>query len=416
MRLAIVFLAASCALGCSNKDSAPAPVSSAVPSASSAAVSLPDAPESPLAVVLESKNPVTFSGLGGGVVVADEGRTTMATAAFGGELVATPMPTGLPAEGRIVRFSGRLPNSVWVIFEEPGKKAPKNPFLRLERQKGAFKQYAEDWKPHLAEWSKKRILSMSTSSGKLKIKVVEPYQDKPSPDWPSPALNDETCAKSLKVEALAALSSGEAFASGTCKSGDSGRRHVIVRWPAASATDKLDAGIVDSGPMDAGGDAGDEADGGEAPAVPIGIPGEVFAIAEASRSMKDVALVAGNSGDVWLLGADDTTSSLHRLEASTVVTQPLPKFQGPARALASTGDGTLWLLSGNSIWKRTSAGEWEEIPPPTRAFPEPDPHWEMLDVWAGESDVWIAAKHWSTKATRYVVLRLRPAKDIVRWP
>jgi len=350
------------------------------------------------------------------VVVADEGRTTMATAAFGGELVATPMPTGLPAEGRIVRFAGRVPNSIWVNFEEPGKKSPKNPFLRLERQKSTFKQYADDWKPHLAVWSKKRILSMSTSSGKLKIKVIEPHQDKPSPDWPSPALSDEACAKSIKVEAIAALPTGEAFASGTCKSGDSGRRHVSVRWPGASATDKLCAGIVDSGTENAGNDAGDGADGGEAPAVPIGIPGEVFAIPEASRGMKHLALVAGNSGDVWLLGADDTNSSLHRLEASTIGAQPLPKFPGPARALASTGDGTLWLLSGNGIWKRTSSGEWEEIPPPTRAFPEPDPHWEMLDVWAGENDVWIAAKHSSSKATRYVVLRLRPAKDILRWP
>jgi hypothetical protein len=240
MRLTVVFLASIVLMGCGNKEPTPAPVSS---STSSAAPPLPDAPESPFAVVLESKGPITFSGLGGGVVVADEPRTTLATAVWGGELLSGPMPTGLPAEGRIVRFSGRLPGSLWVIFEEPGKSTPKNPFLRLERPKGAFKQYADDWKPHLAAWSRKRILAASTSSGKLKIKVVEPYQDKPMPDWPSSALNDETCAKSLKVETLAALTTGEVFASGTCKTTDSSRRHVIVRWPVASAEDKLDAGL-----------------------------------------------------------------------------------------------------------------------------------------------------------------------------
>jgi hypothetical protein len=436
MRLAIVVFASWFALGCGNKDSGPAPVSS---STSTPVAPLPDAPESPLAVVLESKTPITFSGLGGGVVVTNEARTTLAMAEFGGELSANPMPTGLPAEGRIVRFSGRVPGSIWVIFEEPSKSAPKNPFLRLERRQGAFKQYADDWKPHLAAWSNRRILSMSTSSGKLKIKVLEPSQDKPLPDWPSPALSDEACAKSIKVEAIAALPTGEAFASGTCKTGDSGRKHVIVRWPVASATNALDGGIADAGIADAAiarggatnsgsdagitdagtddaGDAGDGLDGGDAPAPPVGIPGEVFAIAGGRGAMKHQALVARDAGDVWLLRSDETTSSLHRLEASTMETQPLPAFQGPARALASTKDGTLWLLSANAIWKRGASGTWEEIPPPTRAFPEPDPRWEMLDVAASESDVWIAAKHSSSKATRHVVLRLRPAKDIMQWP
>lgn len=420
MRLTIVLLASVALVGCGNKEPSPAPVSS---STSSAAPPLPDAPESPLAVVLESKNAITFSGLGGGVVVADESRTTIATAVFGGELSASSMPTGLPAEGRIVRFSGRLPGSLWISFEELGK-SPKNPFLRLERSKGAFKQYAEDWKPHLTAWSKKRILAMSTSSGKLKIKVVEPHQDKPLPDWPSPALNDEACAKSLKVETLEALTTGEVFASGTCKTNDSGRRNVIVRWPVATAEDKLDAGIIDSG-SNSGSDSGVEdagdvmdggADGGDVPAAPIGIPGEVFAISGAPARMKHLALIAGAWGDTWFLGADDAIGSLHRLAANAVEVQPLPKLEGPPRALASTSDGTLWLLSANAIWKRLPTGTWEAIPPPTRAFPEPDPHWEMIDVWAGEDDVWIAAKHASSKATRYVVLRQRSAKDVVRWP
>ncbi len=417
MRFVVVFLALSSFLGCSNKDPGPAPVASAT----SSSTPLPDAPPSPLSVVLESKGPITFSGLGGGVVVADEARTMLATAVFGGELSSGPMPEGLPAEGRILRFSGRLPNSMWVLFEEPGKR-PKNPFLRLERKKGAFKQYADDWKPHLVAWSKNRILAMSTSSGKLKIKVVEPHQDKPLPEQPGPAIGDEVCAKSLKVEVIAALLTGETFASGTCKTGDFGRRHVVVRWPAQSATDKLDAGIVDSGPANAGPtdagieDAGNGGDGGDAPAEPVGIPGEVFVIAGAPAAMKHLALVAWGPEDVWLLGSDDSGSSLQRLEAGAFKAQELPKLQGPARGFTTTSDGTLWLLSAGAIWKRAAQGAWEEVPPPNRAFPEPDPRWEMADVWAGENDVWIAAKHTSSKARRHVVLRLRPTKDIVRWP
>jgi hypothetical protein len=39
----------------------------------------------------------------------------------------------------------------------------------------------------------------------------------------------------------------------------------------------------------------------------------------------------------------------------------------------------------------------------------------MLGIGAGESEVWIAAKHTSSTAGRHVVLRQRAPKDILRW-
>jgi len=432
MRSSFVLLIPIVVLGCGNKDTGPAPVPSAT---NSSVAPVPDAPESPFAVVLESKQALTFSSVGDGVVVADEARKVWATAGFGAELAANPMPSGLPEEGRITRFLGRVPQSIWVIFEQPGeKKAMKNPLLRFERAKGSFKQYADDWKPLIAPWTKKRLLSMSTSSGKLKIKVIEPHQDKPLADGPSPLLNDENCAKSIKLETLTTLTTGDVFASGVCKSGDTGRHQVIVKWPIASAGDKLDAGVDDAGAKDEKNDvkagvkspvelvdAGEipdaaAADGGDAPAAPVGIPGEVFVVADVPTGMKHLAFVARDLGDAWLLAADATSTALIRFDGATVESQPLPKFQGAARSIAATSDGTLWFVSANSIFKRKPSGEWEEVPPPTRQFPEPDPKWEFFEVGAGGADVWISAKHASSTASRFVVLRQRPAKEVVLWP
>jgi len=397
--------------------SPPSPLGSPSPSASSAS----DAPASPLSVVLTSTEPLTFSGLGGGVAVANAARTTLATAAFGEELAAAPMPEGLPTEGRILSFAGRWPGSVWVHFESPkvGKDPPKNPFLRLERAKGRFKSYADDWKPHLAAWSKGRILAVSTSSGKLKVKVVEPYQDNPSADLPGALLDDAACAKTLKIEEIAALPSGEVFAAGSCAPEDGARRPVLVRWPVAtegattnaSATaEKSDAGAEDAGAEDAGAE-----DAGEAPSAPPGIPGEARMAPRGEAGMRQVALVAQGPADAWVLVGKGKRAALYRLESSALAAQPLPKLETPVRGLAGASDGTLWLVTERAIWKRYPPGEWEQVPPPTRAFPEPAPRWEMFGVWAGGSDVWIAAKHESSVASRSVVLRQRPTKSILHW-
>ena len=426
-------------LGCgTNADKGPAPMPSATTTATTPA---PEVPKGPLSVVLEAKEPFTFSGVAEGIVITDAGRTRMATAAVEAELVEKPMPTGLPAEGHILRFSGRLTGSVWVLFETPKieKEPVKNPFFRLEQAKGSFKAFADDWKPHLAAWSKRRLLSMSTSSGKLKVKVVDPYQEEPSPDLPSARLDDETCAKSLRVEAIAALATGDVFAAGHCRTGDSGKHHVVVRWaeeatsappPKASASvapavasaaaapaakeakdAELDGGVAEGGAADAG------ADGGEAEEALVGVPGQVYVLPGVPASMHHVALVAQGPSDVWVLGAEDNgTTHLLRLEGGVFKAQTLPKLGTPARSLAGAGDGTLWLVTADAIWKRYPPGEWEEVPPPAHAsVPEPDARWEMREVWAPGSDVWIAAKHTTNKGERHVVLRARPAKEIVRW-
>lgn len=80
-------------------------------------------------------------------------------------------------------------------------------------------------------------------------------------------------------------------------------------------------------------------------------------------------------------------------------------------------DGTLWLLTDRAIMKRGADGAWQSVPPPNAAFPEPEPAWEMFDVVAsGDSDVWISAKHTSKTASRHVLLRLRAAKSVLKWP
>jgi len=405
--------------GCGNSEKTPPPSPSATPSV---APPPPQAPKSPLSVVLESHTPITFSGLANGVVVADAARTKLATAVEGGELASNSMPTGLPADGEILRFAGRLPSSVWVLFEEPkvDKNPAKNPFFRWERSKGSFKSYADDWKPLLTAWTKNRILSVSTSSGKLKVKVLEPYTDKPSPDQPSAKLDDEACAKSLRIEAISALASGEVFAAGHCNASGSGRKTVVVRWaepkgiqpPAVSAS--ASAGKTQDPPADAA-DAG-TSDAGAESAEPIGLPGSVFVAKDAPGSLKITGLVAQGPGDVWLLGTEEGgAAKLYRLDGGDLKAQALPNLGVPVRAIAGASDGTLWLVSERAIWKRFPPGEWEEIPPPSGQWAEPDPRWEMFGVWAGGGDVWIAGKHTSSKAERHVVLRLREAKELVKW-
>ncbi|UQA56007.1 hypothetical protein [Polyangium aurulentum] len=415
-------LALAAACGNKTEDKAEGPAPSPPAPAPSATAAPPEAPPSPLAVVLESRAPLVFSGVGGGVVVADAERKLFATAMAGGELSAAAMPEALPAEGRILGFAGKLPGSVWLLFEEPaaGKDAAKNPLYRLERGKGAWKRFAEDWRPHLAPWSKGRILAMSTSSGKLKAKVMEPHGDKPSADLPSARLDDEACAKSLRIEGIAALPSGEVFAAGHC----SARRYVIVRWaepapsPAASAPVlAASAGAPATSPDDAGAPDGGDGDAG-APVEEAGIAGTALLVADAPAGLLHRALVAQGPNDAWALAAEGGEKAhLYRVEGASVKKEALPAdLEGAPRALASASDGTLWLVTARGIWKRYPPGEWERVPPPTRQYPEPDPSWEMFDAWAADGDVWISAKHASKEAERHVLLRLRGAKDIVRWP
>lgn len=251
-RCALTALALA-ATSCGGKDTSnPPPVASASTAASAQAAPSPtlsNAPPSAFSVTLESKAPIAFSGLTGGVWVGQAKPGHAAQAIGAGELEDKAMPAGLPeGEGRILGVSGRLPNAVWLSLEQPrtdGKTGPgPTPLYRLG--KDGFKRFAEDWQPQIVAWSKNRLLSASTSSGRLKIKVIEPQLKDPPPDLPAARFGDEACAQSLKVKQLAALPGGEVFAAGNCSpEGVQGTRYVIVRWlPPDAAAPAGEAGAV----------------------------------------------------------------------------------------------------------------------------------------------------------------------------
>jgi hypothetical protein len=178
---ALVLCALGAACGSKTENQSGSPIASAAGSASASAsvaakgAALPPAPPSPFSVALESKGALTFSGLLGGVWINDEARAHVARAPAGGELTAVSMPEGLPSgAGRILGASGKLPGPIWVSYEKlkDDGKAESTPLYRL--MKDQWKLVAEDWSPQISAWSKNRILSASTSSGKLKIKVLDP--------------------------------------------------------------------------------------------------------------------------------------------------------------------------------------------------------------------------------------------------
>lgn len=438
----VALLAAFFSIACSNKS----PDSTTSPSASPSAPPSPsgdvvDAPPSPFSVLLESPKPLVVSGLAAGIAAANDARTHLATALAGGEATLGPMPDGLPADGKIVRFDGKLPNSLWLSFEVPAesKGSPKNPLFRFDTRKKTWKKWTDDWKPLLSAWSNQRVLSMSTSSGKLKIKVVEPHRDKPDADWPSAHLGDDVCEKSLKLEALTTWPVGDVFAAGHCKAGGTARKYVLLHWPAPNAAP---AASASSGPVSAPAPSASAAarpdgsampdqdppsseivdggvgDAGEAVVPDIGVHGEVWPIPDAPSNLSTRSLVAQADKEVWVLGqARDGAPQLYRSEGKTIVADLLPKaIEGEAKGIAVGDDGTLWFVSTHEIWKRPLSGEWEKVPPPSGHWREAGPKWEFSGVWAAKNDVWIAGKHASTKADHYVVLRLRSVKETTTMP
>lgn len=140
-------------------------------------------------------------------------------------------------------------------------------------------------------------------------------------------------------------------------------------------------------------------------------------VADAPASVEHRALIAQGPNDAWALVSEISgTAHLFRIEGDVAKAEKLPAdLDGAARGIAGASDGTLWLVTANGIWKRYPPGEWKRVPPPTRQYPEPDPSWEIFDVAASGADVWITARHKSKHAERNTLLRLRQAKEIVRW-
>jgi hypothetical protein len=427
---------------CGNKT----PDGTSGPSASSSAngpgAEFPEAPPSPFSVVLESAKPIVFDGLGSGIAATNASHSLLATQIGGAEINLAPMPEGLPDIGSVIRFQGKLPGSLWLSFETPAeeKASPKHPLFRLDIRKKAWKKWTDDWKPLLTPWSNNRVLSMSTSSGKLKIKVVEPYRDKLEADWPSSRLGDEACEKSLRLEGLTALPSGDVFGAGHCKTGGNARKYVLVQWPVATAAPATSASSrpapvppasVAAAPPNPSASAMPEndapspeiadagaPDAGEAVAPDIGVHGVLFAITDSSARIDHRDLVAGAGNDVWILAATgDGAVLLHRFDGKSVIAEEPPKpLDGEGRAVAVSDDGVIWFVSTRAIWKRAATGAWEKVPPPSGHWREADPKWEFSKVWAAKGDVWIAGKHTSAKGEHHVVLRLRAGKETITMP
>jgi hypothetical protein len=475
---AAALAAAALAAACGNGDRGPAPTASgsAPAPSSSGAPPGPDGPPSPLHVVLESKGAIAFSGLEGGVWIGDAARAQVAQAAGADDLAVAPMPAGLAeGPGRILRASGRLPRTIWVSFEKQKEdgKPEATPLYRLTR--GAFSRIAEDWQPQIAPWSKGRLLAASTSSGKLKIKVLEPQTDKAPPDLPGTRLDDASCEEALKLRQLAALPTGEVFAAGNCKPDRStGTRYVVIRWVPPDAGAGVDAGTgtgtgtaADAGTgtgtgtdasagtgtgTDAGAGTGTGTDAGTGTGTDAGtgtgtgtdagtgtgtgtgtdagagapvddgrLPGTVSVMPDAAGNLTHRALHARSATEVYAAATGGekgaAASRLFRFDGAAWISEPLPPAAEPLRALSGTTDGTLWLTTEHEVWKRPASGAWERVPLPARAFAEADGRWEIADVWAeGGDDVWIAARYASPAAERHVVLRLKPPKGVVRWP
>lgn len=406
--------------GCGgDKKGEPSPSPSA--SASAVIAPLPDAPKGPLSIVLEAKSPIVFSAVEGGVVVVDSARTRLARAAAAADLVDQPMPAGLPSgPGRAVRAAGRLPGSLWLLFEKQGDdgKRAGDPLFRLQRD--GWKMLADDWRPAIAAWSKNRILAASTSSGRLKIKVIEPSLPKPPDDLPSVRFADPSCEKSFVLADLIALRTGEVMAAGTCKpdiaagAGASAKRYVVVRWPAlpTAAAPVTSASAARPAASAIEIDAGPTADAAPAPSGPTAL---VDVLPGVSSELAHQAIHARSASDVHVAALESragapAVSRLFHFDGSTWGAEPPPSGAPVVRGLAAAPDGALWLLGERSIWKKPAGGAWEPVSPPL------DGAWEMIDLRVvGDGDVWIAARLRGAAGARDMVLRSRPAGDVIRW-
>lgn len=397
---------------------APAPSQSSAPDSPEAGASL-------FSLVLSSKTPLSFSGLNGGVWVGTSKH--FAQAAGSKDLKSADIPPGFPeGEGRVAKVMGRFPGSLWFSYERLGEggKVESEPLFKLMR--GAMKQIAEDWRPHVLAWSKNRILALSTSSGRLKIKVMEPYSDKPPEDMPGAWLKDESCAKSLKVHGAVALSKGDVFAAGNCKpEGGSGTRYVVIRWaapaPSEESASKKNGETPPLAPSARGTanpeDAWPVASADAPPDAGIaeekrGLPGEVAEMPNASRNLLHNAIMSDGHTNVWAMAAEsgggkEGNSPVRHLFRSggDTWTEEAPLPPG-INGIAAEPDGTLWGISGGHVWKRGPGGGWEEV-----GLPGLGGNMQLEGVWASsERDIWLWGRMESEAP--YFVLRTRAASPI----
>lgn len=364
-------------------------------------------------MLLDAENPLVISGVEGGVVVTDS-RAHWAKSNALGELVAEPMPGGLPdGPGRAVSVAGRLSGPLWVVYEKQGADGGTegNPLLRLG--KDGFKAFADDWKPALAPWTKRRMLAASTSSGRLKIKVLEPATKTAPDDVPSVHLTDAACEKSLRIEALLTLPTGEVLATANCKperaTGEKGppSRYVVIRWAPMGAPKHADV-IADGGATDASADGGAE----EHPATVEILPGN-------RGRLSHVALWARDGGDIWVAAQDNASRSppaatVFHFDGTAWSPVEVPPTVTVVRGLVGVEGGSVWLASDRAVFRRGSSGGWESIPLPRGATAGET--WELGELASPNGrEVWIAAQRVTPSGTRHAVLATGPVTKALGW-
>lgn len=384
---------------------------SAAPNGSTA-TSEPD--PSPLAIVVTSSIPIVLSKLEGGVWISDQVGKHMAIALDGKDIEERPAPTGLPDDLKRVQYvGGRAPATVWMSAATPpaeGKKVDTNPFYMLQSKANAWKPITDDWQPLVVPWSKKRVLAMSTSSGKLKIKTLVPYSKTPLADQPSMKVPDAECAKSLKLTEAITVSDNFVLGVGRCKLGETKQpTYVALQWikeseqltetqpdpregsapptPTAEPTSLL----VPEAPSAASPDA--ESD--------VGVRMTITPITTDRSQHRAIAAAAGVA---YVASATESGESrLFELTAGDIPgAVELPKLEGPLLDVAATPNGDLYVVTKSAVWKRVQK-EWTSMPAPRGV--------ELEHADAAGDVVWIAG----ARGAEGILMRLGDGSATLKW-
>ena len=358
--------------------------------------------------------------------------------------------TGLPlASGRIVAVQGRLPGSVWVTLSVPDEHDEKRDRTPIYRRFGKdWREIAPNWQPLLASWSKHRVLAGSTSSGRLKLKVVEPHVDEPPADIPSPRVGDARCQKTFTLRDLAALLDGTVFGVGRCTVGSDKRAsYVAVRWldgssptPAGStmagAPDPSAAptAMPSSSTEPAGGAGGSTPNASAAPPIaasavadgpsdeePRGAPAIVDVVSSSASAHRSLLLVGPE--EAYLAAAeDDRGGKAHvwRFDGGAWRELDLPPLAGPLVGLARASDGTLWLAAKAELYRRPAdSAQWVAVALPSTVLADDVSAWDLDGLEAGADAVWlVGSAALASGATRHVLLAPRDAvsaREPRRW-
>lgn len=368
-RLGILALPGLLACSSQGSDAAASASGSAAPSAApSASEAGAEASASPLSVVLEARAGLVLSSVEGGVVVAELDGKRLAIGRGGADLEERAAPEGLPQGlAGVLRVSGRLPDSLWLSVALPpegDRKKGKTPFFRMSG--GKLKELADDWQPLVVPWSKRRTLSLSTSSGKLKIKVIEPFTKTAPPDQPSRYVPDEGCAKTLKLAEAVALPDGEVLAAGQCALGSSKKSgYVLVRWPALAAGSAAPPPASPSASASAAPAEGPAAEGAAAEEDDrSGAPMSLTPISE--ERLRHRAIAARSADEIYLATTVEGggASRVFKIEAGKAAPIELPSLEAPLSDLALSEAGELWIVADSGAYRRAPGEGWSKLAPP----------------------------------------------------